>query len=48
MFIKACNSFKLTVQQCIVKCTPDVPFLAPITGSPQLACQGEEKMCALL
>lgn len=43
MFIKAGNSFKLTMQQCLVKCTPDVPFLAPITESPQLACQGEEK-----
>lgn len=49
MFIKACNSFKLTMQQCIVKCTPDVSFLAPITESPQLACQsGGEKMCVLL
>lgn len=43
MFIKACNSFKLTMQQCIVKCTPDVSFLAPITESPQLACQREGK-----
>lgn len=43
MFIKAYNSSKLTMQQRVVKCTPDVPFLAPITESPQLACQGEEK-----
>lgn len=41
MFIKAWSSFKLTMQQCIVKCTPDVPVLAPIAESPQCACQGE-------
>lgn len=45
MFTEAWNSFKLTMQQCIVKRIPDVPFLAPITESPQLACQGEGKKC---
>lgn len=41
MYIKARNSFKLTIQECIIKCTPDVPVLAPITESTQCACQGE-------
>lgn len=45
VFIKACNSFKLTMQQCIIKCTPDVPAAAPITESPPLACQGDGKKC---
>lgn len=49
-FIKTRSSFELTMQQCIVKCTPDVPVLAPTAESLQCACQGDvgESVCAPL